>query len=395
MDQKPGIRSTPIADLTLHPDNPRHGDIGAIMQSIEQNGFVGVLVAQCSTGHVITGNHRMQAAANLGFTKLKVEWKDCSDEEALRLLLADNRTSDLATNDDVVVADLLMALAESEAGFDGTGYDGDDLDDIIASLEYDLPPAEEEQEPPAPPANPITKPGDLILLGEHRLICGDATDPEAYKQILDGPADLVWTDPPYGVSYVGGTKDALTIKNDDINPTQLNTLIRSAFTAALPNTRPGGAWFVAHPGGPLHVVFGTILNDLGILRQQLIWIKNSLVLGRSDYHYRHEPIYYGWAPGAAHQEPPDRTHDTIFEIDRPTVSKLHPTMKPVELIEPMIRNHTITGNLILDPFAGSGSTLIAADNLNRRAALIELDPGYCDVIVQRWENHTGQTATRP
>ncbi len=137
MDQKPGIRSTPIADLTLHPDNPRHGDIGAIMQSIEQNGFVGVLVAQCSSGHVITGNHRMQAAANLGFTKLKVEWKDCSDEEALRLLLADNRTSDLATNDDAVVADLLMALAESEAGFDGTGYDGDDLDALIRQMEYD------------------------------------------------------------------------------------------------------------------------------------------------------------------------------------------------------------------------------------------------------------------
>ena len=132
-----------------------------------------------------------------------------------------------------------------------------------------------------------------------------------------------------------------------------------------------------------------------MLRQQLIWVKNSLVFGRSDYHYRHEPIYYGWTPGAAHQEPRDRKQDTVFEVDRPQASADHPTMKPVALIEAMLRHSTHPGDTVLDPFAGSGSTLIAAHNLDRQAAVIELDPIYCDVIVKRWEEHTGETAIRP
>ena len=184
MDQKPGIRKTALADLTLHPDNPRQGDIGAIMQSIEQNGFVGVLVAQCSTGHVITGNHRMQAAANLGFTELKVEWKDCSDEEALRLLLADNRTSDLATNDDAVMAELLISLATTDIGLPGTGYDGDDLDTLIQDLDLDSDSQMPEGKGAAlsivdvsigdPSVEPETD--SVWRLGNHRLFVSDVIE---------------------------------------------------------------------------------------------------------------------------------------------------------------------------------------------------------------------------
>lgn len=372
MEQKPGIRSTPIADLTLHPDNPRHGDIGAIMQSIEQNGFVGVLVAQCSSGHVITGNHRMQAAANLGFTKLKVEWKDCSDEEALRLLLADNRTSDLATNDDVVVADLLMALAESEAGFDGTGYDGDDLDDIIAALEYDQPPAEEEQEPPAPPANPITKPGDLILLGEHRLICGDAFDVASMPE----KCDVVITDPPYGMNLdTVGTADGNDYRPviGDDQPFNMAAVPvpdcpeqfwwgAEWYRGTIPPT--GGSWLVWDKRNELNdQAFGSMF--------EACWSK-----------VRHKRIIfrYNWQG---------------FTAKEITETRSHPTQKPIALIADITTRWSKEGDMILDPFAGSGTTLIAAEQTGRVCHAIELDPGYCDVIVQRWENHTGQTATRP
>ncbi|MGB1506011.1 MAG: DNA methyltransferase [Acidimicrobiales bacterium] len=393
MDHKPGIRKTAVTELKPHPSNPRQGDVGAIIQSIEANGWYGTLVAQISTGHVLAGNHRLQAAIHCGLDRVPVHWVDVDDDTAHRILLADNRTTDLATYDEHALADLLVEMGKT-GNLEGSGYDGDDLDDLLAELERHGPDSEDPAVPDAP-EKAVTKPGDLILLGDHRLMCGDATDPDTYITLLENPVDCVWTDPPYGVSYVGGTKDALTIENDDLDEAQLTQLIEAAFNNVIVNTRKGAAWFVAHPGGPLHLIFGKTLHDLGVLRQQLIWVKNSLVLGRSDYHYRHEPIYYGWTPGAAHHEPRDRKQDTIFEIDKPSANRNHPTMKPTALIEQMLRHSTDVGDTILDPFAGSGSTLIAAHNLDRRAAVIELDPGYCDVIVQRWEDHTGQSAIRP
>ena len=393
MTQKPGIRKTPITALVPHPSNPRQGDVGAIIQSIEANGWYGTLVAQISTGHVLAGNHRLQAAIHCGLDRVPVHWVDVDDDTAHRILLADNRTTDLATYDEHALADLLVEMGKT-GNLDGTGYDGDDLDDLLAELER-LEPDAGDATVPDLPATAITRPGDLILLGDHRLICGDATDPDTYASLLDTPADCVWTDPPYGVSYVGGTKDALTIENDDLDEAQLAQLIEAAFNNVIANTHKGAAWFVAHPGRPLHLIFGKALHDLGVLRQQLIWVKNSLVLGRSDYHYRHEPIYYGWTPGAAHHEPRDRKQDTVFEVDKPPANREHPTMKPTALIEQTLRHATDPGQTVLDPFAGSGSTLIAAHNLDRHAAVIELDPKYCDVIVDRWEEHTGETAIRP
>ena len=376
MEQKPGIRSTPIEALTLHPDNPRHGDIGAIMQSIEQNGFVGVLVAQCSTGRVITGNHRLQAAANLGFTKLKVEWKDCSDEEALRLLLADNRTSDLATNDDAVIADLLMSLAETDAGFDGTGYDGDDLDDLLADLGRDEL-AGPEPSIPDLPTDPITKPGDVIIMGEHRLICGDATD----ASIMPATVDCVLTDPPYGMNLdTDYSKMGEAAKGGTYAPIIGDDQPFDMSVIPVPDTKEqfwfGADWYrhtTPHEGvflawdkrvDPTHdAVIGSMF--------ELIWSRQ-----------RHQRVLfrYPW---------------TAYDQQHLSDSSLHPTQKPIALLEDIINRWTHPGDHILDPFAGSGSTLIAAHNTSRRVTLIELDPGYCDVIVQRWENHTGQTATRP
>jgi site-specific DNA-methyltransferase (adenine-specific) len=233
------------------------------------------------------------------------------------------------------------------------------------------------------------------LLGPHRLAVGDSTDPNVWDALLaGGKADCMWTDPPYGVAYVGKTKDALTIENDALDEDGLADFLGSVLALALVNSRPGAAWFVASPPGPLHLVFGAALHRLDVLRQTLIWVKDQFVMGRSDYHYRHEPIFYGWTPGAAHHPPSDRKQDTIHEVARPKRSKDHPTMKPVELIERHLGNSTDPGHIVIDPFGGSGSTLIAAHRTSRVARLIELDPKYADVILRRYTEHTGNTPTR-
>jgi DNA modification methylase len=248
---------------------------------------------------------------------------------------------------------------------------------------------------PDAPAEPVTKVGDRIVLGRHTLVCGDSTDAGAWDKLLAGrQIGMVWTDPPYGVSYVGKTKDALTIDNDDLDESALQELLRGSLSLAWAHCRAGAAWCVAAPAGPLHQTFGAVLKDLAVWRQTLIWRKDVLVLGRSDYHYQHEPIFYGWKEGAAHTWNGDRKQTTLLEFDRPKRSADHPTMKPVELVEYCIGNSSNPDDLIADPFGGSGTTLLAAERLGRSSALIELDPRYCDVIVRRWEEFTGQKAIR-
>lgn len=220
----------------------------------------------------------------------------------------------------------------------------------------------------------------------------------------------MWTDPPYGVTYTGKTADALTIENDSRDLDDLYRLLDDAFSAAVQHTRPGAAWYVAGPNGPNSLIFGTVLTNLGIWRQTLVWIKDRFVLGHSDYHYRHELIYegdtptepdpapetqeptslfYGWRPGHKHRAPTERTHDSVWEVPRPSASKDHPTMKPVALIAKALEISTLRGQLVLDPFGGSGSTLAAAAVTGRRSALIELDPRYVDVICERYYDLTG------
>lgn len=216
-------------------------------------------------------------------------------------------------------------------------------------------------------------------------------------------ADLVWTDPPYGVAIAQAISekdrkirrmrtDGLTLQNDNFSGDELTLFLRQAFESIVSQTKPGAVWYVTAPPGTSFLSFALVLSDLKVWRQTLIWVKNNFVFGRSDFHYRHEPILYGWTPGAAHQEPPDRKQDSVWEIPRPKRSEEHPTMKPLELIIRAIRNSTNKGQIVLDPFGGSGSTLIAAEQTGRKARLIELDPKYCDVIVTRWQNLTGQTA---
>jgi site-specific DNA-methyltransferase (adenine-specific) len=247
----------------------------------------------------------------------------------------------------------------------------------------------------APPAEPVTRHGDVWVLGDHRLVCGDSTVQGTWDALLGGAkVDMVWTDPPYGVAYVGKTADALTIENDALDEDGLRAFIGLLLDRTIAATRPGAAWYVAAPSRPLNLIFGQALHRLGVYRQQLIWVKDQFVMGRSDYHYRHEPLFYGWTPGAAHHALDDRTQDTVWEVPRPKRSTEHPTMKPVDLVTRALTNSTRRGALVADPCCGSGTTLLACELTGRKARVIELDPGYCDVICRRWQEAAGLAVTR-
>lgn len=380
-----------VSSLSCHPDNPRVGDVSVIVESIKSNGWYGTVIAQRATGFVLAGNHRLKAAREYGLDSVPVIWLDIDDDRALRILLADNRTSDLASYDDTVLARLLEDLNASSEGLIGTGFDDSFLAELLGGLSFGNEGLTDPDSIPEVGEDPITEMGNLWILGKHRLLCGDSTNPGDIDKLMDGlTADAVATDPPYGINYVGG--GGLTIENDDRKG--LIELLRAALSNANNATKDGGVWYVAAPPGPPLADFASVLGELGIWRQTIAWVKDSLVLGNSDYHYRHEAILYGWKPGGAHQKPPDRKQTTVWEFDRPKASKVHPTMKPVSLYEKMLTNSTNPGDIVLEPFCGSGTTVIAAEKTGRRCFGIELSEKYCDVIVKRWEEFTGQKAKR-
>jgi DNA modification methylase len=238
-----------------------------------------------------------------------------------------------------------------------------------------------------------------MLLGQHRLLCGDSTEAADVERLMGGGlADCMWTDPPYGVDYVGKTADALTIKND--GPSDIEAVVSRAFALAAAALEPGAPVYCAHPAGAQGLLFAGLFDEAFSFRQGLVWNKGQMVLGHSDYHYSHEPILYGYTVGPGRRGRGgegwygDNSQTSVIDVPKPLASSEHPTSKPVELIERCLRNSTPAGAAVLDLFAGSGSTLIACENLCRRCYAMEIDPGYCDCIVDRFERHTGQTAER-
>lgn len=354
---------------------------------------------------LLAGNATLAAAGQAGLARVRIVDADGTEliavrrtgltpEQKQRLALYDNRAGELAEWDTEVLASLaddvdLTAL-----------WDADELADLLADGYATLALDGDLDDVPDLPADPVTRPGDLWTLGPHRLLCGDATDPADLARLMAGEgATCLWTDPPYGVSYVGKTADALTIAND--TETGLAGLLQAALTAVSPHLAPGAAFYIAHPAGPLALTFAQVVADLGwSVRQTLVWVKDSLVLGRSDYHYRHEPLLFGYLPGPGRRGRGgagwhgDNAQDSVFEIPRPRASPDHPTTKPVALVTAMLANSTRRGDVVLDPFGGSGTTLIACAELGRSARLLEIDPRYCDVAVRRWEVVTGETAAR-
>jgi site-specific DNA-methyltransferase (adenine-specific) len=249
----------------------------------------------------------------------------------------------------------------------------------------------DEDEAPEVPDEAITKPGDIYQLGRHRLMCGDSTSQTDMEKLCNGQLVDMWlTDPPYNVAYEGGT--GLTIKNDDMEDDQFRQFLRDAYVTADIVMKPGAVFYIWHADSE-GFNFRAAAKDAGWkVRQTLVWKKSSLVMGRQDYQWIHEPCLYGWKDGAGHLWASDRKQTTILEFNKPKKNGEHPTMKPVELFAYQLQNNTKGGDIVLDSFGGSGTTMIAAEKYGRTAFLMELDPKYCDVIVKRWEEFTGNKA---
>ena len=343
-------------------------------------------------GRVIAGNQRLRAVLELGWESVPVVYADLDEGRAREWALRDN--SQYGEWDEQALADYLQEMVEAGAELARTGFADRELEQYLRQasgsvVDPELPPLPEE---------PESVLGEVYALGEHRLLCGDATDPEQVALLMVGElADLLWTDPPYGVSYADkneflnaidkGNRVQKPIEHDHASPEKMSVFWRSAFTAVRPALRAGAAYYVTGPqGGDLLLHLLSALRESGFpLRHMLVWAKNQHVLGRSDYHYQHEPVIYGWVEGA-HQFYGVAGESSLWQIDRPRESRLHPTMKPVELVARAVRNSSRPGEVVLDPFAGAGSTLLAAEQLGRRAFLVEIDPAYCDVIRQRYDD---------
>lgn len=380
-----------IDSLNPDPSNARKHDkrnIEAIKASLARFGQTKPIVLHENGTTIIAGNGTWHAAKELGWTEIAAAKTNLDAAEAVAYGIADNKTAELAEWEDDTLRDLMDALPDDLKL--ATGFEGDEIADMLR-LPTDQ--VDEDEVPPAPD-QPVTQPGDLWLLGGHRLICGSSADHTTLTRLFDGrKADMLLTDPPYGVSYVGKTKDALTIENDELDEEQLAELMKSVFDLCDEFTREGAYWYATVPAGPLFLVFAEDWKRRGILRQMLVWAKDTMVMGRSEYHYKHEPILFGWKEGQRHKNN-DRTRTSVWEVDRPKVNREHPTMKPVELWSKAIKDGSRSGEIIFDPFLGSGTTIIAADQMGCLGYGCELDPKYCDVIVQRWETLTGETAER-
>lgn len=391
----------PIDTLLLYPGNPRRGDQEAITSSIRDHGLYAGVVTQTTTSHTLVGNHRLRSLLDLGATMAPSTPADVDDTRAAQIVARDNLTSDRGGYDDTEQLALLEALAAQDQ-LPGSGYSADDLDALrrVAERSEQTPRNDPDDAPPLPQAPPLSRVGDVWRLGPHRLVVGDSTQASVYEALLgEELVACVWTDPPYGVEYVGKTKDALTIRNDGAG--DLDALLSASLGQAVAASVPGGAVYVAAPPGVQGLAFARVLADLGAWRQTLAWVKDMFVLGHSDYHYKHEAIYFGYTPGGAGRRGRggegwygDNAQTSVLDFPRPKRSKEHPTMKPVALVAYCLRNSTRPGDLVLDPFGGSGTTLLACQQEDRTARLIELDPRYADVICRRYQQHTGTLPVR-
>jgi hypothetical protein len=399
-----------------HPGNPKAHDLGAIRASFDRFGFVTPVLQDDVDGTIAEGHGRIDTLAEMRRSgaapppgiQLSPEGEWLAPTVHVRLApgqadayrVAANRTVELGGWDKVRLADVFESLAGTAEGLAGIGFTASEVDTLLASVERQRQPKPDPEDipPVRSPREVQLQRGALLRLGDHRLLVGDATSVTDVQLAVGlGRPACLWTDPPYGVNHVGGTKERLTIANDD--PAGLRDLLRAAFCAADTVLAPGSPVYVCHPAGPLSMVVADEFCRVGwSFRQQLVWVKNSLVLGHADYMYRHEPLLYGFKPGPGRLGRGGRAWHggndacSVFEIPRPSASPDHPTAKPVRLVEAMLRNSSRAGDTILDPFAGSGTTLIACELLGRRFVGLELDPRYAQVAVDRWERFAGRRA---
>lgn len=365
--------------------------VAQIAASIKEFGFTNPVLID-KDGGIIAGHGRVAAARKLGMTEVPcIRLGHLTKTQIKALVIADNRLALNAGWDNAMLATEFKDLMD--LGFDVglTGFTDDEIEALMPlELEEGLT---DPDDAPEAPANPVTVQGDVWVMGKHRLLCGDSTSMDDLARLCENQAVDMWlTDPPYNVAYEGGTKEKLTIKNDEMGDDQFRQFLRDAYTAADSVMKAGAVFYIWHADSEGYNFRGAARDAGWTVRQCLIWKKSSLVMGRQDYHWKHEPCLYGWKDGAGHLWAADRKQTTILEFDKPTRNGEHPTMKPVALFEYQLLNNTKGGDQVLDSFGGSGTTLIAAEKNGRIARIMELDPKYCDVIVTRWQQFTGKHA---
>lgn len=383
----------PVSDLIEYARNPRKNDhaVDKVAAAIREFGFRVPILAK-SDKTVVDGHLRLKAAKKLGLETVPVMLcDDMTDAQIKAFRLSVNRVAEEAEWDNDLLRIEFAELEEMGFDLELTGFSLDEIDELqVEEIEEGLT---DEDAVPEVPDEPVTKMGDVWLLGKHRLKCGDSTSIDSLEQLCKGQLVDMWlTDPPYNVAYEGGTKDKLTIQNDSMDDESFRQFLRDCYIAADAVMKPGAVFYIWHADSEGYNFRGAAKDAGWTVRQCLIWKKSSLVLGRQDYHWRHEPCLYGWKEGAGHLWAADRKQTTILEFDKPSRNGEHPTMKPVELFEYQMLNNTKGGDIVLDSFGGSGTTIIAAEKNGRVGYLMELDPKYCDVIIKRYCEFTGKQA---
>jgi len=410
------IINLPINDLIPYRQNAKIHDakqIANVANSIKRFGWQQPIVVD-DNGVVVIGHCRLLAAKKLKLEEVPVTVASgLTEEEIKELRIADNKTNESPWNFDLLEKDM------EGLEFEGFDFEWDGLGEEYEEKEV----TEDDFTEDDVPEEPTAKYGDIYQLGQHRLMCGDSTSIDDVEALMGGfKADLFLTDPPYNVDYQGGTKDALKIMNDSMEDGAFRAFLTDAFTNADLVMKPGAAYYIWHADSEGFNFRLAVRNANWKLRQTLIWVKNALVLGRQDYQWKHEPCLYGWKDGA-HYFTEDRTQSTVIDDkidlkklrkdemlallekmlgdrvpttvlyeDKPLVNDIHPTMKPIRLMARLIKNSSKPGQNVLDLFGGSGSTLMACEQLDRTCYTMELDPKYVDAIIKRFEKFTGEKA---
>ena len=391
------IEQVAIDLLKHHPRNANHGDVDAIKKSLAVNGWYGSVVVNTATKHILAGNHRVMAAKALGWETVPVQWVDVTPEEELRILVVDNRTTRIGQDDTTKITDILAELANTPIGLDGTGYSAGDLDALIDSLTGTGEPEELLTDPDEVPEVVETRcqPGDLWILGSHRLLCGDSTKVDDVERLMDGAkADMMFTDPPYGVNYEGGHFHSGDVnikrKREKLNDDDSTVIYSDFLPVALAYVDgPCYMWFA---GSKARDVYNAVHDNGCEVHALIIWHKTNATYAamNAQYKQRHEPCLYFKPKGSTLRWCGETTEATVWNQDRDGINEFHPTQKPVALALKAIGNHD--AKTVLEMFTGSGSTLLAAEQLGRKCYGMEISPKYCDVIIQRWENATGKKA---
>lgn len=382
------IEYVKVSDLIPYDKNPRKNDpaVDAVAASIKNFGFKIPIVID-EQGVLVCGHTRTKAAKKLGIEEVPcIRATDLTPEQIRAFRIADNKVAELAEWDDALLGEEIAALPEFN--FEEFGFD---LDEITPEGEVDT--KEDEFDVDAEPEVINVKMGEVWKCGEHRLMIGDSTKEEDVKRLMgNDQADLVITDPPYNVAYEG--KDGMTIKNDDMEDSQFRAFLKAAFKNMEDAMKPGASAYIWHADSEGYNFRGAC-HDVGLtVRQCLIWKKNALVLGRQDYQWIHEPCIYLWKEGASHNWYADRSQTTVMDFEKPRKSDLHPTMKPLALFAYQMQNSSKPGDVVLDLFGGSGTTMICAERAGRRARLMEFDPTYAQRIINRWEEESGKKAEK-